>query len=51
MANDGPTFDVEEFKRRIREAREALIEAEDFCTTWQEAEAKKKNAEPEEYQD
>jgi hypothetical protein len=39
---DGPTFDVEEFKRRIRVARDALVQAEDYCTTWEEAERKKR---------
>jgi hypothetical protein len=48
--NDGYTFDVDEMRRRIRAAREALLEAENYCNTWEEAERKKKAAEPEQYQ-
>jgi hypothetical protein len=43
---DSPTFDVEEFKRRVKAAREALLEAENFLTTWEEAEKRKKAATP-----
>jgi hypothetical protein len=35
---------------RIREAKRRLIEFIDFMNTWEEAERKKRNAEPEKYQ-
>jgi hypothetical protein len=48
---DGETFDISEFKARIKRAREALTEFEDFMTTWEEAESRKKNATETEFQE
>jgi hypothetical protein len=41
---------AEEQVRRIRELKEKLIEAIDFCNTWEEIERKKKSATPPETQ-
>jgi hypothetical protein len=38
------TFDAEEQKRRIAEAKKRILEAIDFIDSWEEIEAKKRSA-------
>lgn len=45
------TIDAEEQEKDIQKEREQKFVPLDFLTTWEEAERKKKAAEPEKYQD
>lgn len=44
--NKMSTTDIDEFRRRIKATRDALLEFENYMDTWAETEKKKKNATP-----
>lgn len=44
--SDKETFDIEEFKARIKRTREALTEFVDYIETWEDTQRKRRNAEP-----
>jgi hypothetical protein len=48
--SEGYTLDASEQVRRIAELKKKLLEAVDFCTTWEEQEEKKRSASETEFQ-